>query len=73
MTVDPNELFCLPPAEQLRLIELLWDNLGKSTDPIPLPEWVETEALRRRAEMVADPGIGLNHDAVWSKIDRRNG
>jgi putative addiction module component (TIGR02574 family) len=72
MSVDPNELLSLPAAEQLRLVELLWDNLGKSTDPIPLPEWVEAEALRRRNEMIVNPELGSNHDAVWSKINRRN-
>lgn len=73
MSIDPNDLLCLPVSEQLRLIEFLWDNLAKETDPIPLPDWVETEALRRRNEMVASPEIGLDHDAVWSKINRRNG
>ena len=73
MSVDPNELLSLPAVEQLRLVELLWDNLGKSTDPIPLPDWVEAEALRRRNEMIANPELGSNHDAVWSKINRRNG
>ena len=73
MSVDPNELFSLPPAEQLRLVEMIWDNLGQSTDPIPLPDWVDKEALRRRDELVENPRIGLDHDAVWKKIDRRNG
>jgi putative addiction module component (TIGR02574 family) len=73
MSVDPNELLSLPAVEQLRLVELLWDNLGKSTDPIPLPDWVEVEALRRRDEMIVNPELGSNHDAVWSKINRRNG
>ena len=73
MSVDPNELFSLPPAEQLRIVEMIWDNLGQQTDPIPLPGWVEKEAIRRRDELKNNPQIGLDHDAVWEKIDRRNG
>jgi hypothetical protein len=28
VSVDPNELMSLPAAEKLRIVELLWDNLG---------------------------------------------
>ncbi len=73
MSVDPNELFALPPAEQLRIVEMLWDNLGQSTDPIPLPDWIEKEAMRRRDELINNPASGLDHKTIWEKIDRRNG
>jgi Putative addiction module component len=59
MIVDPNELFSLPAAEPLRLVELLWDNLGKSTDPIPLPDWVEAEALRPPQRNDRKPGARI--------------
>ena len=73
MSVDPDELLNLPPDEKLRLVELLWDNLGDSTDPIPLPVWVVQEAVRRRDEMIADPSIGIEHNEVWRRINERNG
>jgi hypothetical protein len=41
--------------EKLRIIEMLWDNLGASTEPIPLPEWAIREGVRRRDEMIGDP------------------
>ena len=44
----PSELLALPADEKLRLVEMLWDNLGESTEPIPLPGWVAEEAARRR-------------------------
>ena len=72
MSVDPNELFALPAAEQLRLVELIWDNLGESNSPIPLPDWIEKEAVRRRDELIANQKIGLDHQTVWERIDRRN-
>ena len=73
MSVDPNELFALPAAEQLRLVEQIWDNLGASNTPIPLPDWIEKEAVRRRDELIANPEIGLDHQTVWERINRRNG
>jgi hypothetical protein len=72
MPIDTDALRALPPAEKLRLVELLWDDLGDSTAPIPLPDWVDREAARRRHEM-RDPTFGLRHDETWRRIERRNG
>lgn len=72
MAVNTDELRALPPAEKLRLVELLWDDLGDSTAPIPLPDWVDREAARRRDEM-RDPRFGLSHEETWRRIERRNG
>ena len=54
MPIDTDELRALPPAEKLRLVELLWDALGDSTVSIPLPDWVDREAAKRtvRAALV---------------------
>ena len=72
MSIDADELRALPPAEKMRLVEMLWDDLGESTEPIPLPDWVDREAARRREEM-RDPSIGISHEEAWQRIDRRNG
>jgi putative addiction module component (TIGR02574 family) len=62
----------LSAAEKLELIELLWDNLGEAPSGIPLPEWAEREALRRRDELLADPDAALTHEQVWKMIfDRK--
>ena len=72
MAIDTDELWALPPAEKLRLVELLWDDLGDATAPIPLPDWVHREAARRRDEM-RDRTFGLSHEETWKRIERRNG
>jgi putative addiction module component (TIGR02574 family) len=72
MSIDADELRALPAAEKMRLVEMLWDDLGESTEPIPLPEWVGLEAARRRDEM-RDPSCGISHEEAWRRIDRRNG
>ena len=72
MPIDTDELRALPPAEKLRLVELLWDDLGDSTASIPLPDWIDREAMKRRDEM-RDPSFGLSHDDTWRRIERRDG
>jgi putative addiction module component (TIGR02574 family) len=72
MSMDLSGLHYLPVAEKLRIVEMLWDDLGATTEPIPLPEWVDQEAARRRTEM-QDASVGLTHDEVWRRIENRNG
>ena len=72
MSIDANELRALPDAEKLRIVEMLWDDLGESTKPIPLPEWVGREVARRRDEM-RDPSFGMSHEETWRRIANRNG
>ncbi|MEO2034944.1 MAG: addiction module protein [Planctomycetaceae bacterium] len=73
MDTNHSELLQLPPSEQLRIVEMLWDNLGSSTDAIPLPEWVDREGRRRMDEMIADPTLGSDGASVWRNIESRNG
>jgi hypothetical protein len=72
MSIDWDALRLLPASEKLQLVEILWDDLGGSTDPIPLPDWVDREAIRRRREM-NDSSVGLTHDEAWRRIERRHG
>ncbi|MGC1275206.1 MAG: addiction module protein [Planctomycetaceae bacterium] len=71
MSVGTDELLALSPEEKLRIIEMLWDDLGESAEPIPLPDWANREALRRRDEMRADSALGFGHEEVWKRIDER--
>jgi hypothetical protein len=72
MSIDADELRSLTPAEKMRIVEMLWDDLGEATSPIPLPDWVDREAVRRRGEM-RDPSFGISHDEAWRRIQGRNG
>jgi putative addiction module component (TIGR02574 family) len=64
----------LGPAEKLRLVEQIWDDLAAEESPLPLPDWAVAEAARRRDEMLADPKLGSTDEAVWKRInDSRNG
>ena len=72
MSIDANDLRSLSNVKKLRLVEMLRDDLGGSASPLPLPEWVDREATRRREEM-RDPSFGVSHTEAWNRIDSRNG
>jgi putative addiction module component (TIGR02574 family) len=71
--VNTNELLALPPAEQLRIIELLWDKFGEDPASIPLPSWIADEGQRRFDELKSNLSIALDHETVWARIEKRNG
>lgn len=71
MSVDRSELLSLSPEEKLRIIEMLWDDLGTVEQSIPLPDWIDVEAARRRDEMVENPEMGLTHEEAWTRIKNR--
>ena len=69
MSRDLNELRSLPVEEKLRLVELLWDDIGASNEPIVLHPWHATEAGRRSAELKSDPSIAIDRDELWRRVD----
>ncbi len=74
MGTSSDSIRDLGPAERLRLVEQIGDDLAVEPSPIPLPDWAVAEAKRRRAEMLADSRLGFKHDEVWKRIDdSRNG
>ena len=63
----------LPIAEKLRVVEELWDDIGQSDEPFPLPPWHRVEVDRRAVELDADPSIALSREELWRRVDTRNG
>lgn len=71
ISIDTTALRALPPGEKLELIELLWDDLGEADTELPLPDWIDAVARRRRDEMTSGAVSGLTHEEVWRRIDGR--
>lgn len=69
MSIDLKELRSLPVAEKLRLVELLWDDIGASDEPIILHPWQATEVARRSSELKADPSIAISREELWRRVD----
>jgi putative addiction module component (TIGR02574 family) len=68
MTIDIEELRNLPNSEKLRLVELLWDDLGASNAPIVLHDWQFNEARRRLNEMKNDSSVTIDRDELWRRV-----
>lgn len=72
MNLQPEfaDLFALPPAERLQLVEDLWDSLIPEEASLPVAEWVAKELKARKAEFDADPASGLTWAEVVSDLDK---
>ena len=68
-----DELHGLPIGQKLDLVERLWDDIGASSEPLPLPEWVKEETSRRLIEMKANPSANLTEEEVWRRVDASRG
>lgn len=62
MHPEVKHLRQLPIAEKRRVVQELWDDIGKSAESFPLPQWHRVEADRRAAELDADPTISLSRE-----------
>lgn len=69
MSVDINELKNLPVADKLRIVEMLWDDIGASKEPIELYPWQFDEGTRRSRQIQADPSIAIDRDELWRRVD----
>jgi putative addiction module component (TIGR02574 family) len=69
MSIDLTDLRNLPVADKLRIVEVLWDDIGAANEPIVLQPWQHDEAERRRAEFKADPSIAIDRDELWRRVN----
>jgi putative addiction module component (TIGR02574 family) len=64
----PETLRALPPDQKLALVTELWDDLAASA-PLTLPSEEMAEMQRRRDEMCANPGIAIDRDELWRRVN----
>lgn len=69
MSIDITKLVNLPMDEKLQIVELLWDDIGASKEPIALHPWQFNEARRRRNDLKSDPSMALDRDELWRRVD----
>jgi putative addiction module component (TIGR02574 family) len=63
------ELFELPPAERLQLVEDLWDSLIPHEAELPVTDWVANELRARKQRFDAQPDSGMTWDEVARSLD----
>jgi putative addiction module component (TIGR02574 family) len=68
---DWAELFGLPLAERIQLVEDLWDSIAADAERLPLPESHREELARRRAAYLDNPSRTVPweqvRDRLWSE------
>lgn len=69
MSIEYKDLKSLPVEEKLRLVEMLWDDIGASDEPIVLHPWQTGEASRRAEELKRDPSVGISREELWRRVD----
>ena len=71
MIVQPEfaELFKLPDAERLQLVEDLWDSLIPREADLPVPDWVTNELRERKKRFNAQPESAMTWDEVVRSLD----
>ncbi len=69
MNVDMTGLKNLPVSDKLQIVELLWDDIGASNEPIVLHPWQFNEATRRSEELKANPSLAIDRDELWRRVD----
>ena len=69
MSIDISELRKLSNQEKLQIVEVLWNDIAASDEPISLTSDQLEELTRRGEEMKADPSIGIDRDELWRRVD----
>lgn len=62
-----SSVFDLSPAENLQLVEDLWDDLAATPEDVPVHDWQKAELERRKANLMNNPTTGL----TWEEVKRR--
>ncbi len=65
-----EQLKSLSIDQKVQIVEELWDDIGSTAEPFPLPAWHREEAIRRGAEVDADPSIALTRDELWRRVQQ---
>jgi len=67
MNNSATGIFDLSPSEKLQLVEDLWDDLASTPEAVPVFDWQKHELARRKANLLNNPGSGLE----WEEVKRR--
>jgi putative addiction module component (TIGR02574 family) len=73
MNVSLAQLFDLPVSERLALIEALWDSVTAETSAPPVTEEQLEEIKSRKAELRADPSLGMTWEEAKRVIREQHG
>lgn len=67
MTIALEQIRQMPVSQRIQLVEDIWDTMVAEDADFPLSSGQLSELDKRRAEMIADPSIGI----PWSEAKAR--
>ena len=73
MNQIPQSVFDLSPSEKLQLVEDLWDDLAATPEAVPVHDWQKQELERRKANLLRNPGSGVQWEHVKRRVRSRYG
>jgi putative addiction module component (TIGR02574 family) len=73
MNPSATTIFDLTPSEKLQLVEDLWDDIASTPEAVPVYEWQKHELARRKANLLNNPGSGLEWEEVKRRVPSRYG
>lgn len=66
-------LSSLSPAEKLKLIGDLWDDLSSEPQSVPVQDWHKEELDRRKADLLQNPNAVLTEEELKSRLRESRG
>jgi putative addiction module component (TIGR02574 family) len=72
MSISLQSLRQLSPAEKLRIVETLWNDIAESDLPLSLSATQTDEMRKRAADLDANPGMALTEEELWKQVDTGN-
>lgn len=67
-----QSVFDLSPAEKLKLVEDLWDDLAANPENVPLHSWQIEELKIRKEKFQNNPDSGLSWEDVKQRVRNNN-
>ena len=67
MTIALEQIRQMPVSQRIQLVEDIWDTMVADDADFPLSSEQLSELDKRRAEMIADPSIGI----PWNEAKAR--
>jgi putative addiction module component (TIGR02574 family) len=71
MNQEFSQVFELPFAAKLQLVEDLWDSIAESPEQVPVHDWQKEELAKRKANYLQNPDSGSSWEEAKQRI--RNG
>ena len=68
MTIALEQIRQMPVSQRIQLVEDIWDTMVADDADFPLSSEQLSELDKRRAEMIADPSIGIPWNVAKARL-----